>query len=414
MDLLDKSISQLLTLMELNEVSSEEITKACTENIEKEKMDEKVYQTFLKDEAIKKAREIDIKRKDKKDLGSLAGIPIAVTDDISTKGILTSGGSKILESYIPPFNATVVDRLNEEDSIILGKLKVNEFGLKKSDSLSETLNSKGAVFGLSTSMDVSKVSMEPTFGLISRYGLIASTSTFDQVVPVTNSVEDLALVLNCLAGYDKRDSASIDKEKVDYRKALKTDIKGLKVAILREVISEDLDKMVNRLEDLGVLVEEISLSTLEYILPVYKVLSSAEFASNSARYDGVSLGYRTDDFNDIDELYKKTRSQGFGLEAKKRILFGNYVMGSGQYDNSYKKSQQIRAMIKEEFTRTIKEYRILLPYGKDEGLDLVANVTGLPSITLAYGIQIVGPYLGEEELINLAYALESKEVTING
>lgn len=415
MDLLDKSISQLLKLMDLNEILSEEITKACIENIEKSKMDDQVYQTFLKDEAIEKAREIDQKRKDKEELGSLAGIPIAVTDDISTKGILTTAGSKILENYIPPFNATVMEGLIEEDAICLGKLRINEFGLKKSDSLSKTLNSKGAIFGLGTRMDESKVSMKPSFGLISRYGVIAPTSTFDQIVPVTNSVEDLALVLNCLAGYDKRDSTSIDKEKVDYREALKTDIDGLKLVLPTEVISEDLAKMVKRLKDLGLPVQEISLSTLDYILPVYEVLSSAEFASNSARYDGISLGYRTDEFNDIEELYKKTRSEGFALEAKKKILYGNYVMGSKQYNNTYKKSQQIRTMIKEEFTRTIKEYgMILLPYGKDEGLDLVANLTGLPSITLAHGVQVLGPYLGEEELIRLAYALENKEVTING
>ena len=415
MDLLDKSISQLLTLMDLNEVSSQEITKACIENIEKEKMDDRLYHIFLKDEGIRKAREIDLKRKDKKDLGSLAGIPIAVSDDISTKGILTSAGSKILENYIPPFNATVIEKLIEEDAIILGKSRVNEFGLEKSNSLSEILDSKGAICGLSTSMDGSKVSMKASFGLISRYGVIGSTSTFDQVVAVTNNVEDLVLVLNCLAGYDKKDSTSIDKEKIDYREALKTNINGLRIALPIEVISEDVEKMVKRLRDLGIDVEEVSLSTLEYLLPVYKILSSAEFASNSARYDGISLGYRTNEFSDIDELYKKTRSEGFGLEAKKRILFGNYVMGSEQYDNSYKKAQQIRAMIKKEFTITIEKYgMILLPYGKDEAIDLAANVTGLPSITLANGIQIVGSYLGEGELIKLAYALESKEVAING
>ena len=354
MSLLDKNISQLLKLMELNEISSEEITKACIDNIEKD-MDSETYHALLKDEAIKHAKAIDKKRKDNQDSGTLSGIPYAVTDDISTKGILTTAGSKVLENYIPPFDATVIERLSDADSIMLGKIKINEFGLTTSNRVSETLNSKGAIFGLSSSMDGSKVSMKPTFGLISRYGVIGATSSFDQIVPVTNCVEDLTLVLNCIVGYDRRDSASINKEKVDYTKSLTTDIKGLKVAVPSGVANDYMDKIVMKLENLGAIIQEVSLSTLEYILPVYKILSSAEFASNSSRYDGISLGYRTDEFKDIDELYKKTRSAGFGKEAKKTILFGNYTISSGQYDNFYNKAQKIRMLIRDEFTKFTRE-----------------------------------------------------------
>ena len=408
MSLLDKNISQLLKLMELNEISSQEITKACIDNIEKD-MDSETYHTLLKDEAIKHAKAIDKKRKDNQDSGTLSGIPYAVTDDISTKGILTTAGSKVLENYIPPFDATVIERLSDADSIMLGKIKINEFGLTTSNRVSETLNSKGAIFGLSSSMDGSKVSMKPTFGLISRYGVIGATSSFDQIVPVTNCVEDLTLVLNCIVGYDKRDSASINKEKVDYTKSLTTDIKGLKVAVPSGVANDYMNKIVMKLENLGAIIQEVSLSTLEYILPVYKILSSAEFASNSSRYDGISLGYRTDEFKDIDELYKKTRSEGFGKEAKKTILFGNYTISSGQYDNFYNKAQKIRMLIRDEFTKFTREYGlILLTYGENEGFNLAANVVGLPSMTIPYGIQFIGSYLGEEELIKIGYALESQ------
>lgn len=407
MSLLDKNISQLIKLMELNEISSEDITKACIESIEKEDLDSKTYQILLKDEALSKAREIDTKRKNKEELGSLSGIPVAITDDISTKGILTTAGSKILEKYIPPFNATVVDRLSDDDSIILGKLKVNEFGLTYTTSVSETLSAKGAIFGLSTSLDSNKISMKPTFGLISRYGVISGTSSFEQIVPITNCAEDLAYVLNCIVGYDKRDPQSIKKDKVDYRKPLTSDIKGSKIAIPSGIKTEKIDKISMKLENIGATIQEVSLSTLDYILPVYRILSSAEFASNTARYDGISLGYRTDEYEDIEELYKKTRSKGFSKEAKKTILFGNYVISSGQYEKYYKKAQKLRTMIKDEFTRVTREYgMILFPYGKNDKYDLVSKVTGLPAITIPYGLQCIGPYLGEDELIRLAYSLE--------
>ncbi|NLY44757.1 MAG: Asp-tRNA(Asn)/Glu-tRNA(Gln) amidotransferase subunit GatA, partial [Tissierella sp.] len=224
MSLIDKSISQLIQLMELNEVSSEEIVKECIANIEKETADSSIYKLILKDEAISKAREIDRKRKNKESLGPLAGIPLIITDDISTKGVLTSAGSRILENYIPIFDATVVERISAEDTIILGKVKVKEFGLTPTQTVSKTLDRKGAIWGLSTSQDSRKFSMKPTFGMISRYGVIGARSTFDQIVPITNSVEDMAAVLNSIVEYDQKDSTSIDMDKVDYTKALNTNI----------------------------------------------------------------------------------------------------------------------------------------------------------------------------------------------
>ena len=411
MKLVDMKISQLIKLMESGEVSSEEITKACISNIENENLDSTNYQILLKDEAIDKAREIDNRRKNKEVLGSLAGIPFAITDDISTKGIGTTAGSKILENYIPPFNATVIDQLNEDNGVILGKVKVNEFGLKPTDHISKALDSKGGIFGLSTSMDSSKVSMKPTYGLISRYGVIGATSSFDQIVPITKSVEDLAVVLNSVVGYDKKDSTSINMEKKDYTKALINDIKGIKIGVPTELKDHNqFNIIIKELEKLGADIQTVSLSNLKYILPVYQILSSAEFASNSARYDGISLGYRTKDYSDREQLYKKTRAEGFSKEAKKRILFGNYVISSGQYEKYYKKAQKIRAMIKEEFTKVTQEYGvIMLPFTscKDNSYNLAANVTGLPGVTIPCGIQFIGSAFKEEELIKLAYTYEN-------
>lgn len=425
MSLIDKTISQFQHLMNINEVSSEEITKECISNIEKSMKDSNIYQLLLQDDAINKAREIDRKRKNQDPLGPLAGIPFLVTDDISTKGIITTGGSKILQNYIPPFNATVMEKLLAEDSIILGKLKVSEFGLTPKETISKTLNAKGGIFGLATSQDSGKFSMKPTYGLISRYGVIGATSTFDQIVPITNSVEDMAAVFNCIVGYDKKDSTSINMDPVDYTNSLKAYIEGLKIVIPRGLCTGDpgiqFNKAIEQLEKLGAIVQEVSFETLEYILPVYKVLSSAEFASNSARYDGISLGYRTNAHGDREELYKRTRTEGFGEKAKQTILFGNYVISSGQYEKYYKKAQKVRAMIKEELTAVTNEYGLLiLPFisgDKQEPLNLVGNITGLPSITIPGGIQVIGPPFKEGDLLKLAYAFENtgiKEVENNG
>lgn len=424
MSLMNNSISQLIDLMELNEVSSEKIIKECIANIENETVDSSIYKLILKDEAISKAREIDRKRKNKEPLGPLAGIPLVVTDDISTKEMLTTAGSKILENYIPPFDGTVIEKILATDAIIIGKLKVREFGLTPTKTVSKALKDKGAVFGLCTSQDSSKFSMKPTFGMISRYGVIGATSTFDQIVPVTNFVEDMAAVLNSIVGYDKRDSTSIDMGKVNYTEALNIHMEELKIAVPTELFTEDnsiqLENSIKELEKSGAIIQKVSLETLEYILPVYKILSSVEFASNSARYDGISLGYRAKEYLDREQLYKKTRTEGFGKGAKRTILFGNYIISSGQYEKYYKKAQKVRAMIKEEFTRITNEYGLLiLPFtssDKEEHYNLVGNVTGLPSISVPGGIQIIGSKFKEEDLLKLAYYFEStgiKEVGEN-
>lgn len=416
MSLLDKSISQLLTLMEINEVTSEELIRECILNIEAQKED--LYKLLLKEEALKRSKEIDEKRKNKEALGSLAGIPFFITDDISTKGITTSAGSRVLANYIPPFNASVIENLLAEDAIIIAKLKVSEFGLSLNKAASEALSHKGACFAISTNQDSSKLSMKTSFGMISRYGIIGATSSFDQVVPITNSVEDLAAVLNTIVGYDKKDSTSIKRDKIDYSEGLNGHIEGMKIAIPREILSGEghkaIDELCKILEKLGAIVQDVSLESLDFIPAVYEVLSSAEFASTTARYDGISLGYRASGYMDREDLYKRTRSEAFSKEAKKKILFGNYVISSDQYDKYYKKSQRVRKIIQDEFTKVTDEYDFLiLPFS--EPFNLVARVTGLPSITIAEGIQVLGAQFKEKDLLRLAYTIEEfiKEVETN-
>ena len=298
---------------------------------------------------------------------------------------------------------------------MLGKVKVEEFGLKPTDMVGRTLESKGAIFGLSTSMDPNKISMKPTYGLISRYGIIGATSTFGQLVPITSCVEDMAFVLNKLVGYDKRDSTSIKREVVDYRQSLVADIEGIRVGMPKDLFAEDqgldINKVVRELEELGAHVEEVTLPKLDYITPTYRILSSAEFASNTARYDGISLGYRTKNYESREDLYKRTRAEGFSKEAQKKILFGNYVISSGQYEKFYRNAQRLRRLIKEDITKLMEEYGILiLPLTSkyDEGINLLANITGLPAITAGSGLQLLGPKFAEADLIRLAYVIENK------
>ncbi|NLN14188.1 MAG: hypothetical protein GX185_01130 [Tissierellia bacterium] len=414
---MDMRVNKLLDLMESKETSSEEITKACIEKIDGDMS----INTLLKDEALEKARDVDNKRKDGEKVGALAGLPAVVVDNISTKDVLTTAGSKMLENYIPPFNATVIERLLEEDCILLGKVKVEEFAYEPSANVERVLDKGGAAFGISSNMVPNKISMKPSYGLVSRYGVIGGTSSFDQLVPVTNSVKDLALVLKVIAGHDEKDSTSVKREKVDYTKALDGDIKGLKISVPTDLSSNDkVKKLVEQLTDLGAVVKEVALETLKYILPAYRILSSAEFASNMGRYDGIKFGYRTKDYSNREELYKRTRAEAFSEEAKKRILFGNYVISSGQYEKYYLQAQRVRAMIRDEVAKVVAEDGFLvLPYGFEEefkAYSLVSNMTGLPAITLGNGIQLIGPAFKEEDLIRLAYNYEKAylEVENNG
>lgn len=419
-------------MMEDGEISSEELVRSYIEQIGSKNS----YREILEKEAIEKAKKIDTKRKNGEKLGLLAGIPIAITDDISTKGIPTRVGSKMLENYIPPFNATVIERLMEEDAILLGKIDVGEFGstnLKASEIMGEdkaafALGSDAGGSNRYSALQNRVFAMKPTYGMVSRYGIIGNTSTFDQIGPITKNTMDMALALNIIVGYDKRDSTSILREKVDYTFALIGDIKGFKIGLPMEYIEKKmsaskLSQLIDGLEKLGAVVEKISISSLDYVLPAYIILSSAEVASNTAKYDGIRYGYRTAEYEDMDELYIKTRSEGFGMEVKKQILFGNFVVSEKQYEGYYKKAQKVRTLIKDQFYTIFKDYDLILcpePLSKEDfefkEYALAANMAGLPAMVMPYekdflGLHFIGPMYGEDILLKIAYAIENMDKT---
>jgi len=440
MDLFNKDISQLRKLMETGKFTSEELTKKYLKSIQDK--DLKLYNTVSEEYALNKARTIDRKRQEGKKLGVLAGIPLAVTDDISTKDVLTTVGSKILEDYIPPFNATVVENLLKEDAIVLGKIKIDEFNLKSNNNAAKVIREDEALFSLNSYRANGEVfSIKPSYGLVSRYGFISATSSLDQIATSTKSVKDMAIVLNSIIEYDKKDSSSIDLEKRDYTNALTDGIKGMKIALpknLLEFKDEDSERtfstVIENLESKGAIVQEISLPKLDYLLPTYNILLSGEFASNAGKYDGIGFGYRTENYEDRGDLYKKTRSEAFSKKTKQVILFGNYVIDSKNYNKYYKKAQKIRTILSMEYKNIIDEYgMILTPVNIEENqtdiLQALAHLTGFPAISMptstktrdsSIGLQIIGKYFGEEELLKIAYNHEQflmdstvKEVHIN-
>lgn len=420
MNILDKSISQLVDLMERQEITSEEVLKTYMENIFETGLDKEVYKSLCGEEAIEKAKEIDKKRKSGEKLGALAGIPLAVTEDISTRGVLTEAGSKILKDYIPPFNATIIERLLEEDAIILGKVKISEFGLEDSEYGGRCILDRGALVVLGSAKEGEDlVRLEPSYGLVSRYGIISASSSLSPISLLAKETDSLGLVLNVISGHDRKDSTSVDLEKIDYTEDLEDNNK-FKVKIVKELLN---DSLVKDIKELGIDIQESTIETGKYILPAYKVLSSAEFASNTGRYDGIRYGYRSSNYEDREELYKNTRSEGFGNQAKKTIIFGNHVINAGQYDDYYKKSQQVRSLIKDEIDKILEDGSILLlPLSGDldenikQGYKELGAMTGYPMLSIPYkgskgkniDLHLLAPGFDEKRLLQLGRKIEKK------
>ena len=422
MNILDKNISELTDLMDKGEITSEEIVKIYIENIFEKGLDKEVYKSLCKEESVEKAKEIDKKREKGEKLGALAGVPIAVTEDISTRGILTEAGSKILKDYIPPFNATIIEKLLAEDAIILGKVKISEFSLEDSEYSARCILGKGAPVVIGSSGEGKDViKLKPSYGLVSRYGIISATSSLSPLTLVAKETNDLDLVLDTISGYDKKDSTSAQTQgdgafvstQGDGAFVLSKETQGdgafvlskhphrviqgaeekifpeaPKVKIVKELSNNNL---VKDIKELGIDIEECSIKTGKYILPAFRILSGAEFASNTARYDGIRYGYRSADYENREELYKNTRSEGFGKEAKKTIIFGNHVINAEQYDRYYKKSQQIRSLIKDEIDKILEDDSVLLlPLSDDldknlkKGYKELGSMTGYPMLSIPY------------------------------
>jgi len=470
--IIGQSVSELHELLVHKDVSAAELTKAYIERIHTVDPELKAYLTIIEDQAMTQAAEVDRKIAQNDVLGALEGIPMALKDNLCTEGVRTSCASKMLENFIPPYNATVTDRLQAAGTILLGKVNMDEFAMGSSTENSyfaKTRNpwdlervpggsSGGAAvavaadeaaftLGSDTGGSVRQpaafcgvVGMKPTYGAVSRYGLIAFASSLDQIGPLTKTVRDNALVLNAIAGYDPMDSTSVAYEKPDYTKFLVNDIKGLKIGIPREYFGEGIDPDVAKgiqagiqtLIDLGAEVSECSLPHTEYAIPAYYLIATAEASSNLARYDGVRYGYRTE-AADVLGMFKKTRADGFGQEVKRRIMLGTYALSSGYYDAYYLKAQKVRTLIKQDFDKAFEKFDVLLSptaptpafkFGEKSSDPLAMylsdittvpiNLAGIPAISIPagfvggmpIGMQFMGKAFDEGTLYQVAYTFE--------
>ena len=474
MDITELTVHELQDKLENKEITVTDITKAYIENIKKKEEKIGAFVTILEDEALKNAEEIQNKIESGEIKNSLAGIPIGIKDNICTKGVKTTCSSKMLENFISPYDATVMEKINAENMVMLGKLNMDEFAMGGSTEYSYfhvtrnpwNLNkvpggssggSAAAVaanlvpwsLGSDTGGSIREpasfcgvVGLKPTYGLVSRYGLVAFASSLDQIGPITKDVKDCAMLLNVIAGHDERDSTSANVEKQDYVKALRNNVKGLKIGIPKEFfgeginkeVKESLEKAIEKYKELGAEVEECSLDIAKYSLAAYYIIACAEASSNLGRFDGIRYTYRTKEYSNLKELYKKTRSEGFGPEVKRRIILGTYVLSSGYYDAYYKKAQKVRTLVMNEFKKAFEKYDILLtPTSPTVAFDIGSksnnplemyladictvsvNIAGLPAISIPcgkdaegmpIGMQLIGKRFDEQAILNAAYTFE--------
>ena len=469
-EIIKKNLSEIIDLIKKKEIKSEELVNLYIDKINKSKKLNS-YITTCFEHTIQKSKEFD----KKPNLNSLLpGVPLAVKDLFCTNGIKTTAGSKMLENFIPQYESTVTENLWKEGAILLGKLNCDEYAMGSSNETSYFGNvinpiakdtvpggSSGgsasalaadltpATIGTDTGGSIRQpasftgtVGLKPTYGLCSRWGIVAFASSLDQAGPMTKSVKDCSIMLEAMAGFDKKDSTSIEKKKENYSKNLKTDIKGLKIGIPKEYRVENMPKEIDELwnkgksilKDLGADIIDISLPHTKYALPTYYIVAPAEASSNLARYDGVKYGYRSSKGNDLIEMYENTRSEGFGDEVKRRILIGTYVLSSGYYDAYYLKAQKVRQLIKKDFDENFgKVDAILTPSTPSSAFKIgektndpismylndiftvPVNLAGLPAISVPagldkkgypLGLQLIGKTLDEQNILNVAYAFE--------
>ena len=429
------------------EISSVELTKQFIAHRDKVEADVHAFLSTTDEEALKQAAAVDAKIAAGEEISMLAGIPGAIKDNICVKGQKCTAASKMLEDWVSPYNATVIERLMAEDYVSIGKTNMDEFAMGSSTENSFFGPSKNPwnvdyVPGGSIRQPASfcgLVGLKPTYGLVSRYGLIAFASSLDQIGPITKDVTDAAIVLNSIAGHDERDSTSIPQEKVDYRDALVDDVKGMKIGIPKEFFGEGIkaetraaiDKAIEFYKKAGAEIIPVSIPHVKSGVSIYYIIAPAEASSNLARYDGVSYGFRADGDNIVD-MYINTRNQGFGMEVKRRIMLGNYVLSAGYYDAYYKKALKVRRLLKEAFDKAYEQCDVLLApsasgtafkFGAftdplalymEDICTVPVNLAGLPSISipvgfhdgLPLGMQIIGPTLGEKKILRAAYAFE--------
>ena len=457
-----------------NEATAEESVHAVFETIHRLEDNINAYVTLVEEEALKKAKQIDQKISEGKQVGKLAGVAIAVKDAICTQGIATTCSSKMLKDFVPPYDATVIERIKREDGVIIGKTNMDEFAMGSSTETSHfgpTRNpwdtsrvpggSSGgsaaciatdeAVLALGTDTGgsircpasyCSVVGLKPTYGLVSRYGLIAYANSLEQIGPMAKDVYDCALFLSVIAGHDSKDGTSVDVAPKDYTELLKDGVEGFKIGVPREFFGEGTSdavekqvwKGIHKLEELGATYEETSLPTLEHSLAAYYIVAMSEASSNLARYDGLRYGYRVDkDDGDWATVYSRNRRVGFGTEVRRRIILGTYALSAGYYSKYYLKALKVRTLIRNNFEEAFKKFDVLIgptmpfpPFKMGERIEdplalymsdvdtVAANLAGLPAISvpcgftdgLPVGMQIMAPPLREELTLQAAYAFE--------
>ena len=474
MDITELTVHELQEKLESKELTITELTKAYTDRINEKEKDVQAFVTVLAEEANKQAEEIEEKIKNGEIKGELAGIPIGIKDNMCTKGIKTTCSSRMLENFVAPYDATVIEKINAENMIDLGKLNMDEFAMGGSTEYSyfkKTRNpwnlnkvpggsSGGSAAAVASNMVpwalgsdtggsirqpssfCGVVGLKPTYGLVSRYGLVAFASSLDQIGPITKDVYDSAMLLNLIAGHDEKDTTSEKREKIDYTKCLKNDVKGLKIGVpkeffgegINEEVKQSLENAIEKYKELGAEIEEFSLDIAQYALATYYIVACAEASSNLGRFDGIRYGYRTKEFKNLKELYRKSRSEGFGPEVKRRIILGTYVLSSGYYDAYYKKAQQVRTLVMNEFDKAFEKYDVILtPTSPTVAFDIGSksdnplemyladictvsvNIAGLPGISIPCGVdkegmpigmQLIGNKFCEETILNAAYTFE--------
>jgi aspartyl-tRNA(Asn)/glutamyl-tRNA(Gln) amidotransferase subunit A len=457
------------------EISVTEAVKAQLDKIKSQDASYNCYISLLEEEALSQAAEVQKKLEAGEFKNSpLAGVPMAIKDNICTKGIKTTCGSKILHNFVPPYEATVVERLKAAGAIIIGKTNMDEFAMGSTTETSyfgvtknprntahvpggSSGGSAAAVaadeafyaLGSDTGGSIRQPSafcgvtgIKPTYGTVSRYGLVAYASSLDQIGPIGKDVADCAAALDIISGHDLRDTTSVKKDNYEYSKALVDDVKGMRIGIPKGYLGKGLDEEVKasiqaaakELEKKGAVVEEFDLEAVDYAIPAYYVIASAEASSNLSRYDGIKYGFRTESFEGLQEVYKQTRSEGFGMEVKRRMMIGAFVLSSGYYDAYYNKALKVKALIKQGFDKAFEKYDIILGPAApatapklseslsdplkmylDDIYTVSVNLAGLPAISvpcgndsagLPIGMQLIGRHFGEKDIIRAAYSFE--------
>jgi len=473
MELYQLTIHELHGKLAKKEISARELAESVFSRIDKVEEKVKSYVTITKEDALERAVKVDEAIAAGETIGPLAGIPAAIKDVMCTEGVRTTCSSKILSNYVPVYTSTAVKNLLNEGIVMTGKTNMDEFAMGSSTESSGFFTTRNpwdlervpggssggsaaavaadeAIFSLGSDTGGSIrqpaalcgiVGMKPTYGLVSRYGLVAFASSLDQIGPFTKNVTDAAIVLNHLVGHDSLDSTSVKIDKPDYTKALVNDLKGVRVGVPKELMVEGIDPKVREVIESalevfvksGAIVAETSLPNLEYGLSAYYIIAPAEASSNLARFDGVRYGYRAPDAEDLMDMYMRTRAEGFGDEVKRRIMLGTYALSAGYYEAYYGQAQKVRTLIVRDFNKAFEEFDVLVSptspttaFKIGEKVDdplqmylsdictIPVNLAGLPGISvpcgtvdgLPVGLHIIGKTLGEEMLLRVAYSFE--------